>query len=103
MMQGRTFISRRQFMKVALTGTALAACTPVAPGSSSAPQSDTQADAAQPSAAAANLIYWTGWSGIDLEKQQAVMIDPFNESHADTPVEMQSVFGQYQKVLTSIA
>ena len=49
------------------------------------------------------LTYWTGWNGIDLDKQTKDTIDPFNKSHDTIQVQIQTVFGQYQKVLTAIA
>jgi multiple sugar transport system substrate-binding protein len=48
------------------------------------------------------LNYWTGWSGFEFDALQA-LVDKFNEEHPDIFVNMTTVFGQYDKVLTAIA
>jgi multiple sugar transport system substrate-binding protein len=48
------------------------------------------------------LNYWTGWSGFEFDTLQA-LVNKFNEEHANIFVNMTTVFGQYDKVLTSIA
>jgi multiple sugar transport system substrate-binding protein len=48
------------------------------------------------------LNYWTGWSGFEFDALQ-VLVDKFNEEHPNTFVNMTTVFGQYDKVLTAIA
>ena len=99
-MEDRNQLSRRSFLKMAgISGAAvaLAACTvPVA-----APQAPAAGGgAAQPEQAFLN--YWTGWSGFEFDALQAE-VDKFNEAHEDVFVNMTTVFGQYEKVLTAIA
>lgn len=100
-MDTRNQLSRRSFLKMAgVSGAAmaLAACAvPVA-----APQAPAEGgSAAQPEQAFLN--YWTGWSGFEFDELQA-QVDKFNEANAgDTFVNMTTVFGQYEKVLTAIA
>ena len=48
------------------------------------------------------LNYWTGWSGFEFDALQA-LVDQFNEEHENSYVNMTTVFGQYEKVLTAIA
>ncbi|MXV94128.1 MAG: extracellular solute-binding protein, partial [Chloroflexi bacterium] len=48
------------------------------------------------------LNYWTGWSGFEFDVLQG-LVDQFNEENPDVYVNMTTVFGQYEKVLTAIA
>ncbi len=48
------------------------------------------------------LNYWTGWSGFEFDVLQG-LVDQFNEENENTYVNMTTVFGQYEKVLTAIA
>ncbi len=48
------------------------------------------------------LNYWTGWSGFEFDALQD-LVDQFNEEHPNNYVNMTTVFGQYEKVLTAIA
>ncbi len=48
------------------------------------------------------IVYWTGWSGNELEIQQA-LVDEFNRKHPEIRVRMLSVFGSYQKVRIAFA
>jgi multiple sugar transport system substrate-binding protein len=78
---------------------ALAACTvPVAPAGAPVGQAGAPAASGQ-----AFLNYWTGWSGFEFDELQK-LVDKFNEEHKDQIfVNMTTVFGQYDKVLTAIA
>jgi multiple sugar transport system substrate-binding protein len=80
--------SRREFLQIALaTGTAAAMMR-------------------LPFAARAQdqafLNYWTGWSGFEFDVLQG-LVDQFNTANPSTFVNMTTVFGQYDKVLTAIA
>lgn len=95
-------VSRRSFLQMVGAGgaaMALAACTvPVAPTSAPAGQAGAPAASGQ-----AFLNYWTGWSGFEFDELQK-LVDTFNEAHKDQIfVNMTTVFGQYEKVLTAIA
>jgi len=94
-------VSRRSFLQLLGAGgatAALAACAAPAP-----PTAGTGAAPAAPAAPEqAFLNYWTGWSGFEFDELQK-MVDKFNEEHEDTFVNMTTVFGQYEKVLTAIA
>ena len=57
---------------------------------------------ASPAADQAFLNYWTGWSGFEFDELQK-LVDQFNKEHPDIFVNMTTVFGQYDKVLTAIA
>jgi multiple sugar transport system substrate-binding protein len=48
------------------------------------------------------LNYWTGWSGFEFDTLQG-LVDKFNKEHPNIFVNMTTVFGQYEKVLTAIA
>jgi multiple sugar transport system substrate-binding protein len=48
------------------------------------------------------LNYWTGWSGFEFDVLQK-LVDQFNTENPKTFVNMTTVFGQYEKVLTAIA
>lgn len=51
------------------------------------------------------IVYWTGWSGHELEVQQA-LVDEFNRTHPDVRVRMLTQFnntGSYQKVRIAFA
>lgn len=91
-------LSRRGFLQMVGMGgaaMALAACAvPVAP----APAGQPAAESGQ-----AFLNYWTGWSGFEFDELQK-LVDKFNAEHTDQIfVNMTTVFGQYEKVLTAIA
>ena len=94
-------ISRRSFLHMMGLGgaaAALAACAAPAP-----PTAGTEAGAAAPAAPEqAFLNYWTGWSGFEFDELQK-MVDKFNEENDSIFVNMTTVFGQYEKVLTAIA
>jgi len=98
-------LTRRNFLQMMGAGgaaVALAACAaPVSPAG--APAAQTGAEAAATAASGqAFLNYWTGWSGFEYDELQK-MVDKFNESHPETFVNMSTVFGQYEKVLTAMA
>ncbi|HRA65691.1 MAG: extracellular solute-binding protein [Caldilinea sp.] len=97
-------LSRRSFLQMVSAGgavMALAACTvPVAPAGAPAGQAGAGSAAASEQAF---LNYWTGWSGFEFDELQK-MVDKFNEANTDKVfVNMTTVFGQYEKVLTAIA
>jgi multiple sugar transport system substrate-binding protein len=97
--------SRRDILRAMGLGTAgmaLAACAaPIVPVAPAAPAASTGAgSAAAPEQAFLN--YWTGWSGFEFDALQA-QVDKFNEANDDVFVNMTTVFGQYEKVLTAIA
>jgi multiple sugar transport system substrate-binding protein len=48
------------------------------------------------------IVYWTGWSGHELDVQQK-LVDEFNRTHPHIRVRMLSVFGSYQKVRIAFA
>ncbi len=48
------------------------------------------------------IIYWTGWSGHELEIQRR-LVDRFNAAHKNIHVKLLSVFGSYQKVTIAFA
>src|SRR5258708_34820679 len=83
-------LPRRRFLQASVVGVAAAALggLPFQPG---------RAFAAQ-----AFLNYWTGWSGFEFDELQK-LVDKFNKANPDTSVNMTTVFGQYDKVLTAIA
>ncbi|RIK36651.1 MAG: hypothetical protein DCC55_26685 [Chloroflexi bacterium] len=98
--------SRRSFLRMSGAGiaaTALAAC--VAPAVPGAPAPGAGEAGAQQQAAGEQtfLNYWTGWSGFEFDELQR-QVDAFNEANQDEIyVNMTTVFGQYDKVLTAIA
>lgn len=100
----QTSYSRRDFLRVTGLGAAiatLAACTPPPPPS--APGASGAGGEQQPASGAAFLNYWTGWSGFEFDELQK-QVDKFNEANKETAfVNMTTVFGQYDKVLTAIA
>lgn len=89
-MKNRT-LSRRDFLRASLAAGTFA-------GMSALPSGLMGASLAQQAA----LTYWTGWSGFEFDALQA-LVDQFNSEHPDISVEMTTVFGQYEKVLTAIA
>ena len=100
-------LTRRHFLQMVGAGgaaVALAACAaPITPAG--APAAQTGAGAAAGTAAKpgqAFLNYWTGWSGFEYDELQK-LVDKFNEEHPEIFVNMSTVFGQYEKVLTAIA
>lgn len=94
-------VSRRSFLQLMGVGgatVALAACVAPAP-----PTAGTGAAPAAPAGPEqAFLNYWTGWSGFEFDELQK-MVDKFNEENENIFVNMTTVFGQYEKVLTAIA
>jgi len=98
-------ISRRDFLRTAGIATAgmtlasVAACAPATPAAAPAEEQP-----ASSGAAAENkfLNYWTGWSGHEFDALQRV-VDRHNEENPNRFVNMTTVFGQYDKVLTAIA
>lgn len=48
------------------------------------------------------LNYWTGWGGFEFDVLQG-LVDQFNTDNPSIFVNMSTVFGQYDKVLTAIA
>ncbi|MFN8493429.1 MAG: extracellular solute-binding protein [Caldilineaceae bacterium] len=92
--------SRRDVLRMMGAGSALvalAACTPPP-----APSAGQAAGGAAKSGQAF-LNYWTGWSGFEFDELQK-LVDKFNTEHKDKIfVNMTTVFGQYDKVLTAIA
>lgn len=123
-------ISRRQLLRSVTTGAvaagiggALSACAaapaappaaapaaPAAPAATSAPQAEaTTAPAAAgateaPAAAGdkAKLDYWTGWSGYEFDELNK-LVKEFSGQSKLGDVNMTTVFGQYEKVLTAIS
>lgn len=86
-MQNKSY-SRREFLQIALaSGTAAAMMRMPLP------------TLAQDQAF---LNYWTGWSGFEFDVLQG-LVDQFNTENPTTFVNMTTVFGQYDKVLTAIA
>jgi multiple sugar transport system substrate-binding protein len=89
-------ISRRDFLRVSATAglglamTNLVGCAQEQPATKEAAEGQKF------------LNYWTGWSGFEFDALQKV-VDRFNEEHDDIYVNMTTVFGQYDKVLTAIA
>src|SRR5258708_34901594 len=83
-------ITRRRFLRASLGGGAAAALGGLPLGRSPA------------RAAPAFLNYWTGWSGFEFDELKK-LVDKFNKANPDTFVNMTTVFGQYDKVLTAIA
>ncbi len=96
-------ISRRDFLRfsaaagVGLAAAGLAACAPAAAPAAAGP---TQAPAA--GSGQVFLNYWTGWSGIEFDALQK-SVDKYNAANPKAFVNMTTVFGQYDKVLTAIA
>ena len=94
--------SRRDFLRVSAASgamVALAACIPPPPPGAANPGGGQQA---APAPEQAFLNYWTGWSGFEFDELQK-QVDKFNEANDKTFVNMTTVFGQYDKVLTAIA
>ena len=96
-------VSRRSFLQmVGASGAAmaLAACAaPITPAGAPAAQTGAGAEA---TSGQAFLNYWTGWSGFEYDELQK-LVDKFNAEHPEIFVNMSTVFGQYDKVLTAIA
>jgi multiple sugar transport system substrate-binding protein len=101
-------LSRRQALGMgAAAGMGLAAfnlagCAPgpTAPSAPAPAAATPQAGEAKPGQVFLN--YWTGWSGFEFDALQA-LVDKFNKERPDIFVNMTTVFGQYDKVLTAIA
>jgi multiple sugar transport system substrate-binding protein len=81
-------LSRRDFLRAAIASSSAAAMAASGISTVAAQQ--------------AFLNYWTGWSGFEFDVLQG-LVDQFNSEHPDIFVNMTTVFGQYDKVLTSIA
>ncbi len=84
-------LSRRDFLRAA-----------IASGTAAAMMSGALPAFGKPNAEQAFLNYWTGWSGFEFDVLQG-LVDKFNTENPDTFVNMTTVFGQYDKVLTAIA
>ena len=82
-------ITRRDFLRASLAAGTAAGLSAMPAGLSYAQEQ-------------AFLNYWTGWSGFEFDALQA-LVNQFNEEHPDIFVNMTTVFGQYEKVLTAIA
>ncbi|MCY4246238.1 MAG: substrate-binding domain-containing protein [Chloroflexi bacterium] len=82
-------ISRRDFLRASLAAGTAATLSTMPAGLTYAQEQ-------------AFLNYWTGWSGFEFDVLQG-LVDQFNEEHANVYVNMTTVFGQYEKVLTAIA
>ncbi len=82
-------ISRRDFLRASLAAGTAASIAAMPAGLTYAQEQ-------------AFLNYWTGWSGFEFDALQA-LVDQFNEEHDNSYVNMTTVFGQYEKVLTAIA
>jgi len=89
-MNQRFKMSRRRFLQASVAGGATAALAGLPLGRTPA------------FAAPAFLNYWTGWSGFEFDELQK-LVDQFNKEHPDIFINMTTVFGQYDKVLTAIA
>jgi multiple sugar transport system substrate-binding protein len=95
-------LSRRGFLRlsatagVGLAALGLAACGPAAAPTTEAPKAEGAAKGS------VFLNYWTGWSGFEFDALQK-LVDKFNAANPNTFVNMTTVFGQYDKVLTAIA
>lgn len=99
-----TRLSRRRLLQVSagMVGTGLlSACAAVTPAPG-APAAEAPAAPAAAAPETAFLNYWTGWSGFEFDALQE-LVDKFNEANPSTFVNMTTVFGQYDKVLTAIA
>jgi multiple sugar transport system substrate-binding protein len=97
-------ISRRDFLRFSATagmGLAVTGLVGCAPAATPAPAgSPTQAPAADNGNVFLN--YWTGWSGNEFDALQKA-VDKYNAANPKAFVNMTTVFGQYDKVLTAIA
>jgi multiple sugar transport system substrate-binding protein len=88
----KTTLSRRDFLRAAMAMSgagALAALPAGLVGASPAQQQQF-------------LNYWTGWSGFEFDVLQG-LVDQFNAEHPEIFINMTTVFGQYDRVLTAIA
>jgi multiple sugar transport system substrate-binding protein len=85
-------LSRRDFLRAAIAMSTAAAMMRLPAGIARA----------KPLRDQAFLNYWTGWSGFEFDELQK-LVDQFNKEHPDVFVNMTTVFGQYDKVLTAIA
>ena len=82
-------VSRRDFLRASMAAGTAAAISAMPAGLTYAQEQ-------------AFLNYWTGWSGFEFDVLQG-LVDQFNEEHENSYVNMTTVFGQYEKVLTAIA
>ncbi len=93
--------SRRSILRMLGAGSAtmaLAACTPPP-----APSAGQAAGGGAAQTGQTFLNYWTGWSGFEFDELQK-LVDKFNGEQKDKIfINMSTVFGQYEKVLTAIA
>jgi multiple sugar transport system substrate-binding protein len=82
-----------------LAVTSLVACAPTA-----APTAAAGSPTMAPAAGNGNVFlnYWTGWSGNEFDALQK-SVDKYNAANPKAFVNMTTVFGQYDKVLTAIA
>ena len=90
--QSRKPLSRRDFLRATIASGTAAAIMRLPTGIANASTAAEQAF----------LNYWTGWSGFEFDQLQQ-LVDQFNTEHPDIFVNMTTVFGQYDKVLTAIA
>jgi len=94
-------MSRRDFLRtagIAAAGISLASCAPAAKPTTAAEQPSSGGAAS----GTTFLNYWTGWSGMEFDALQA-LVDKHNKETPNNFVNMTTVFGQYDKVLTAIA
>ena len=94
MTEKKHLLSRRDFLRLMAASSAAAALANAPFGLSSASASGLSQQKF--------LNYWTGWGGFEFDVLQG-LVDQFNEEHPDIFVNMTTVFGQYEKVLTAIA
>jgi ABC-type glycerol-3-phosphate transport system substrate-binding protein len=96
-------LSRRGVLRAFAGGSiGLAVASLSACGATPKPAATTAAQAGATSGGKAFLNYWTGWSGFEFDALQKI-VDKFNAANPDVFVNMTTVFGQYDKVLTAIA
>ncbi len=97
-------LSRRDFLRTAGTAAAglaavnLIGCAPAKPTAAAEQNPGTSASANDK----LFLNYWTGWSGTEFDALQ-LAVDKHNKEFPNAFVNMTTVFGQYEKVLTAIA
>jgi multiple sugar transport system substrate-binding protein len=90
--KSKSTLTRRDFLRAIIASGTAAAMMRLPAGSIHA----------NPATDQAFLNYWTGWSGFEFDELQK-LVDLFNKEHPDIFVNMTTVFGQYDKVLTAIA
>jgi len=98
-----TTLSRRDVLRAAGTtaaGLAMAGVAGCQPAAKPTTAANTAANAPQTDSVFLN--YWTGWSGKEFDALQ-LSVDKYNKENPKAFVNMTTVFGQYEKVLTAIA